>query len=56
MCKLQRASEVVDHLNIRLTRLVGDGEMTCVRRGEPPERSHLRLLPNRLGIAAEVNV
>ena len=51
-----RASEVTDHPNTRLTSLGADGEMPCVRRGKPPERSRLRLQPNRLGMAVEVDM
>lgn len=54
--KSPRASEITDHPNIRLTGFAGDGEMTCVRRRESPERSRLGLLPNGLGITLEVNV
>lgn len=51
-----RPSEVADHPNARFTGLATNGEMTRIGRGESPERSRLRLKPNGLGIALEVNM
>src|SRR5215469_8800441 len=53
---LPRQSEVADHPDTRLPGLAANGEVTRIRRGESPKRHRLRLQPNGLGFAVEINM